>query len=101
MLYSSKYVGAYRIGMEDRMEEQIGGKLLGLGAYGCAFMPPLLCKGESRSVGARVVGKLGREKDLQKDFLKLKYISENVPMASKYFTVTRDKRLCEPAGTCH
>ncbi len=103
MLYSSKYVGAYRVGEINRMTEpitdyeQVGGKLLGLGAYGCAFMPPLLCKGETRPVGARVVGKLGRPKDLEKDYLKLKYISDNVPLASKYFTVTRDKALCEPA----
>ncbi len=103
MLYSSKYVGAYRIGEKCRMtepdidNEQVGGKLLGVGAYGCAFMPPLLCKGETRPVGSRIVGKLGRPKDLQKDFLKLKYISENVPLADKYFTVTRDKELCEPA----
>ncbi len=40
--------------MEDSIEthdtdiSQSGGKLLGHGVYGCAFMPPLLCRGETR-----------------------------------------------------
>lgn len=82
------------------MEEeatQVGGKLLGYGAYGCVFMPPLLCKGERRPLGQTVVSKIGVSEDLIKDLKKLNYIAENIPEADKYFIVSKDRQLCQPA----
>ena len=80
--------------MEDT---QVGGKLLGYGAYGCVFMPPLLCKGERKPLGPSVVSKIGVGEDLSKDLSKLKFIAENIPEADKYFIVTKDRQLCTPA----
>lgn len=79
------------------MEDQEGGKLLGYGVSGCAFMPPLLCKGETRTRNKNLVTKIGVKSDLMDDFSKLKYISDNVPLAETYFVVTKDKKLCEPS----
>jgi len=78
-------------------EDQEGGKLLGYGVSGCAFMPPLLCKGETKPKNKLLVTKIGVKADLMDDFAKLKYISDNVPLAETYFVITKDTKLCEPS----
>ena len=83
--------------MEEVIDEQVGGKLLGHGVYGCAFMPPLLCRGEVRPRNRTFVTKLGRKEDLQGDFNKLKYLADTVPKAEEYFSVPKNKTLCQPA----
>lgn len=82
------------------MEElQIGGKLLGHGVYGCAFMPPLLCRGETRHRNKSYVTKLGRKEDLIGDYNKLKYIADTIPNAEQYFSVPKGGQgLCQPAA---
>ncbi len=81
--------------MEDT---QVGGKLIGYGAYGCVFIPPLLCKGERRPLGTNIVSKIGVGEDLTKDLVKLKYLADKIPEADKYFIITKDKQLCQPAA---
>ncbi len=84
--------------MEDSEYDQTGGKLLGHGVYGCAFMPPLLCRGETRHRNKTWVTKLGRREDLQGDFNKLKYLADTVPRAEDYFSIPKNKTLCQPAA---
>jgi hypothetical protein len=76
-------------------DSQDGGTLLGQGAYGCAFSPPLKCitrkTGPSRG---RKVGKITSTEDAKKEFTVSKHL-EGLYHADSYFTLIES--LCSPA----
>jgi serine/threonine protein kinase len=77
---------------------QVGGRLLGQGAYGCVFMPPLLSVGQKKiNPGERkITGKImdieaGQHETYIGDFLK------NLPFAKNYFIFTTSEDISKPA----
>ena len=75
--------------------EQHGGKLLGKGRYGCAFSPPLICKGKKqhnhRSVG-KVTEKMDGTQELGITFLLKKQLSN----PERYFILIEDSCIPKP-----
>lgn len=75
-----------------------GGALLGQGVYGCAFSPPLKCRGRSKNTTALVqkkVGKLTSDFDAYWESVVSKRLEERVKeLASNYFILIKD--VCEP-----
>ena len=64
-----------------------GGKVLGSGAYGCIFRPPLLCKGQTeRQQGyvSKLMLEIEAEKEYQEVQRLLQYIV-SIPDYKKYF----------------
>jgi serine/threonine protein kinase len=74
---------------------QEGGKLLGQGSYGCAFTPPLKCRGKPKKgedVVNKRVGKITTDLDSYWEVIISKRLAQN-PLASNYFILSED--ICE------
>ncbi len=77
---------------------QTGGKLLGMGVDGCVFMPPLLCKGDTKPQKGRLTGKLGLSEYIRPEYKIMKYITETIPHADEYFKILKgNNNPCVPA----
>ena len=73
-----------------------GGALLGQGVYGCAFTPPLKCKGKPlnpKNIVERKVGKLTRDFDAYWESTISDHLRQN-PLAPNYFILT--EAVCQP-----
>ncbi len=74
-----------------------GGKLLGQGAYGCVFDPPLVCHGDKAPKKGYRKGKLGKltaPDDIASELLAAETFS-NKPQSKKYFILPEIDTLCE------
>lgn len=71
---------------------QTGGKLLGMGVDGCVFMPPLLCKGDTKAPKGKLTGKLGLAEYIEPEYKVMKYITDTIPHADEYFKVLKGKK---------
>ena len=73
-----------------------GGAFIDEGTYGCIFLPPLLCSGESKAnVKQNSVSKISEYKDAVGDELRtLKRIRERIPLAPAYFSIPFSSDLC-------
>jgi len=80
---------------------QTGGELIGEGVYGCAFDPPLVCKGQNGKAinkknnvkkGERV-GKIGKVEDAQAEY-EISHFLQKIPNSQKYFILVDN--LCTP-----
>ena len=73
-----------------------GGALLGQGVYGCAFSPPLKCRGKpvaTKNIVERRVGKVTTDFDAYWESRITEYLKEN-PLAANYFILTEE--ICQP-----
>jgi len=80
---------------EDRKKTQ-GGALLGEGVYGCAFSPPLKCRGKpiaTKNIVERRVGKVTTDFDAYWESRITEYLKAN-PLAANYFILTEE--ICQP-----
>ena len=80
----------------DPQAPQTAGALLGEGVYGCAFSPPLKCKGKPRkptNVVTRRVGKLTTDFDAYWESRITEYLKRN-PLAPNYFILIDES--CQP-----
>jgi serine/threonine protein kinase len=77
---------------------QKGGKLLGSGATGCVFTPPLLCEGE-KAGGAADAGKTSKLLDREEGIEELKFaaVLRKIPNSRNYFIYSDSEQLCRPA----
>lgn len=69
-----------------------GGKLLGQGAYGCAFNPPLKCRGKPKNptdIVEKKVGKLTHDMDAYWESIVSKRLAQN-QLAKNYFILIED-----------
>lgn len=74
----------------------LGGKLIGQGTYGCAVMPPLLCKGRARAeVNESKVGKVTLDTDAKTEL----HISEILRKTSlwKHYFILPELQACHPS----
>ena len=73
-----------------------GGAFIDKGAYGCVFLPPLLCAGENPSkIDKSTVSKVSAVKPSVADELRtLKRIRDKIPMAPAYFSIPLSNELC-------
>lgn len=71
-----------------------GGSLIGKGAYGCVFVPPLLCKSGQVPQG-KMVGKLTMPGDAGQE-IKIANRLRQFPLHRNYF-VLAEPETCEPA----
>lgn len=72
-----------------------GGKLIGQGTYGCAVMPPLLCKGRARAEeNESKVGKVTLDSDAKTEL----HISEILRKTNlwKHYFVLPELQACQP-----
>jgi hypothetical protein len=67
-----------------------GGRLLGEGVYGCAFSPPLLCKGKTKGKGD--VGKILRKGDAVHEYA-ISQALKQIPFSNEYFVIIDD--ICD------
>ena len=76
-----------------------GGSFIDRGAYGCTFIPPLLCAGENpNKVNKSDVSKIGLVKpDLEEELGFLLRIRNNIPNAPAYFAIPISDKLCHAA----
>lgn len=72
-----------------------GGRYLGSGAYGCTFIPPLVCKG-SKKKDFRKVGKITTEGMAQQE-IRIANQLRKVPLASNYFLLA-EPESCQLAS---
>jgi len=76
--------------------QQEGGDLLGQGVYGCAFTPPLKCRGKVKNPTNIVQGRVGKITSLQDATFEYN-ISQRlraIPLATNYFVLSDD--ICTP-----
>jgi hypothetical protein len=66
---------------------QEGGKLLGKGLYGCAFDPPLLCRGDQQPTNGHLVGKLTRKEEAEAELHISNKLKVFPDLAEKYFVL--------------
>jgi serine/threonine protein kinase len=74
-----------------------GGRLLGQGAYGCVFDPPLICRGKNAPVGGwktSRLGKLGVSDDVKNE-LTAAELFKNKPESKKYFLLPILETVCK------
>lgn len=72
-----------------------GGKLIGQGTYGCAVMPPLLCKGRARAEqNESKVGKITIEGDAKTELHISKILRES--KLWKHYFILPELSSCEP-----
>jgi hypothetical protein len=74
---------------------QRGGKLLGKGRYGCAFSPPLLCKGDKKYNG-RSVGKLTEKHDGAQELGITFLLKKQLSNPEQYFILIEDSCSVKP-----
>ena len=76
--------------------QQDGGSLLGQGVYGCAFTPPLKCRGKPKNPTNAIQKRVGKITSLQDATFEYN-ISQHlraVPLATNYFILSDD--ICTP-----
>lgn len=77
-----------------------GGKLYNEGGYGCVFVPPLLCKGETKKDADKIISE-GKyiDKLMSKNFANIEFAIakriHTIPLWKNYFLVPHS--ICEPA----
>ena len=71
-----------------------GGRLIGQGSYGCAFIPPLLCKGKKQTRAGKV-GKITDEEEAKHEIFIANRL-RNVPLVRNYILLP-EPESCEPA----
>jgi len=79
---------------------QSGGKLIGKGAYGCIFSPPLVCRGDKKPKhgwGSRKLGKMTEVSDIKNEIIAAKVLGR-FPEAKKYCILPELDTLCKPAA---
>jgi hypothetical protein len=74
---------------------QTGGKLIGKGAYGCIFSPPLICRG-SKARKTNKLGKITEVSDIKNEIIAAKILSK-FPESKKYCILPEIDTLCKPA----
>jgi serine/threonine protein kinase len=76
---------------------QNGGELIGEGVYGCAFDPPLICKGKKainkKNKKGERVGKISKVEDAQAEYQISRFL-QVIPDSQKYFILVDD--ICTP-----
>lgn len=78
-------------------DTQVGGKFLGQGGYGCTFMPPLLCKGESQSEQKKsLVTKIAPKTEIISE-IEIAKVLRTIPLSTNYFIYSIDDEPCTPA----
>ena len=76
---------------------QEGGRIVGQGAYGCIFTPPLQCLNKRKSTGARgKLGKLTEQEDIANEIDAAVYFRPYAREAAKYFILPEINTLCKP-----
>ena len=77
-------------------EEQTGGRMLASGVYGCVFIPPLRCEGETRPPPhqGKTIDKLMTEAHAVIEFAVAERIRQ-IPLWKNYFIVSES--MCTPA----
>lgn len=74
-----------------------GGRIIGQGAYGCIFDPPLICRGDKAPKKGWRKGKLGKltaPDDISSEFLAAT-IFKDKPESKKYFILPEIDTLCK------
>jgi len=74
-----------------------GGKLIGQGAYGCVFDPPLVCRGDKAPKKGYRKGKLGKltaPEDIASELLAAETFKDK-PASKKYFILPEIDTLCD------
>lgn len=82
------------------MAEQVGGRLIGEGVYGCAFMPPLLCKGDSKPITDeknKIVSKIATSDEIEQE-IQIAKVLRTIPLSRNYFIYSLDEKSCQPAA---
>jgi len=74
-------------------ENQKGGGIIGQGAYGCIFTPPLKCLGTSRKPIRGKLGKLTEKEDVKSEIIAAKLFSKR-PEAKKYMILPELDSFC-------
>ncbi len=81
--------------MDDTSDDQVGGRLIQEGSYGCAFTPPLPCKkGKKDKKRKDMVGKVIRKKDAEIE-LSISTLIEGIPGYKRYFLVETEDNCTE------
>jgi len=78
---------------------QHGGKLIGKGAYGCIFSPPLVCRGTTKPKHgwkSKKLGKMTEISDIKNEIIAAKILGK-YPDAKKYCILPEIDTLCKPA----
>jgi len=78
---------------------QSGGKMIGQGAYGCIFSPPLLCRGAKKpraGWGSSKLGKMTEVSDIKNEINAAKALSK-LPDVKKYCILPEINTLCNIA----
>jgi hypothetical protein len=76
---------------------QEGGRIVGQGAYGCIFTPPLRCLNKKKSTGRRdKLGKLTEKSDIANEIGAAMIFRPFAKEASKYFILPEIDTLCKP-----
>lgn len=74
-----------------------GGRLLGKGAYGCAFTPTLYCAGQKYGKEGKV-GKIAPASDDTMNEIKIANIVRTIPNYNNYYIVTEESCTLAPKG---
>lgn len=78
---------------------QKGGKLIGQGAYGCIFSPPLTCRGDTKprqGWKTKKLGKMTEISDIKNEIMAAKVLGR-FPDAKNYCILPEIDTLCKPA----
>lgn len=80
------------------MESQFGGSLLGQGAYGCVFRPPLLCENQVQMKNKEklLTSKIAEPNDIDKE-VEVSAALRTIPLSRNYFIYSVDKDSCIPS----
>ena len=76
----------------------IGGKVIASGGYGCVFDPALKCEGESKRESGKI-SKLMTDKHATDEYEEINYIKDQLDSISNYedYFLIYDATLCRPA----
>jgi hypothetical protein len=78
-------------------DAQEGGRIVGQGAYGCIFTPPLQCLQKGKSTGKRgKLGKLTEKEDIANEIEAAMVFRPYGKEAAKYFILPEIATLCKP-----
>jgi serine/threonine protein kinase len=85
--------------MADFVVVQAGGKLIGKGAYGCIFNPPLVCLGQKKPRLGWKTDKLGKMTDIIdiKNEIAAAKLFKSVPNAKHYCVLPELDSICKPS----
>lgn len=77
---------------------QVGGMFIGEGAFGCTFMPPLLCKGEKSSQQqTKLIAKIVPKSEDIISEIEIAKVLRTIPFSRNYFLYSIDNAPCTPA----